>query len=165
VGESGRERLGGLDHVLVELQPHGLIEPDGGGDLPPVAVDGDEPAVGDRALGDDDLVGEGRHPDRLDVRAELRGPEHRGGQVRPPVIWPADHVVASDLALGDRVAPVLQCQDLVVIQRVREPRGVAGVAGHPPRADGQAGAAQPFGVADRAECHHGHLGVDHAAIG
>ena len=76
--------------------------------------------------------------------------------MRPPVTRGTDHVVAGDLGLGDRVAPVLERQELIVVQRVREARHVpgdedtvcghavdvhrpaAGVTGHPPPADGQA---------------------------
>ena len=62
-------------------------------------------------------VPEGRHPDRLDVDAELRGPEGRQPQVGAAVGSIAHHVVRRDLGLGDGVAPVLQGQELVAEQR------------------------------------------------
>ena len=68
----------------------------------------------------------GRHADRLDLGAELGGPEHRQRQVRPAVRLVADHVVGGDLGLRDRVAPVLEGEELVAVHRVREAGHVAG---------------------------------------
>lgn len=83
-------------------------------DAAPVAVHRDEPCLGERPLGDDQLVAQRGNTDRLDVDTELGGPEHRQPQVRTAVRTGTDHVVGGDLGLFDRVAPVLQCQELVV---------------------------------------------------
>ena len=106
-------------------------------------------------------------PTDLMLSAELGGPERRDRQVRAPRGPATDHVVGRDLGLGDGVAPVLQGEELVPEQRVREPGDVAGdedvvgddpvhvegpaprVAGDPAGPGGQPGLRQPLGVADR----------------
>src|SRR5215469_13257801 len=47
--ELGREWRGRLDHLLVERQPHALIERDGGDHAPAVPVGSDEAPVGRRS--------------------------------------------------------------------------------------------------------------------
>src|SRR5215472_7011671 len=42
-GEPRRERLGCFDHLLVEVQPHAVVERDGGGDAAAVPVGRHEP--------------------------------------------------------------------------------------------------------------------------
>jgi hypothetical protein len=91
--------------------------------------------------------------------------------------------VGGDFGLRDGVAPVLQREELVFVQRVREPchiacdehvvgdqavdvkRAAARVAAHPPGADRQTRPVQPFGVPDRAERHYRHLSVDRRCVG
>src|SRR5258706_9555118 len=60
--EPGRELPGRLDHVLVELQPHSLVERDSAGQPPPVPVGGPEPPPTQRARNDNDLPGVRRTP-------------------------------------------------------------------------------------------------------
>jgi hypothetical protein len=85
--------------------------------------------------------------------------------------------------LCDRVAPVLQGQHLIVEQRMREARHIAGhkdvvgddpvpgegaapcVAGNPLWARGQPGVRQPLDVADRPHSDDAHVRIDAAAVG
>src|SRR5215469_2460911 len=122
----GWERRRLFDEALIELQPFRLVEGDSAGDTAAVPVHGDEAAIGGRPLRDDDLVGERGNAHGLDLRVELRRPETRDSQVRPSIGLGADHVVRCDLGLCDCVTPVGKCQELVVVQRVRETRHISG---------------------------------------
>src|SRR6185312_12231511 len=100
---------------------------------------------------------ERRHPDGLDVDAELARPELRNQQMRPAVRLITHHVVGRDLGAQHGVVPVLHGQKLVVVEHMGGTGDVAGhedatgdyavdverpatsVAAHPPEPGGQPG--------------------------
>ena len=102
--------------------------------------------------------------------------------VGPALGLGAQHVVRRDLGLLDRVAPVLERQELEPEQRVRRAGDVArgedvvgddavhvehaapGIAGDAARARPEARVAQPFGVALGAERDHGHVDLQRGAV-
>ena len=121
-----RERRRSLDLRTVEVEPLGLIEEHGGHDPPIAPVRGDRVVVGPGSLGELDLVGVRRDAHRLDVDAELDRPERRHGDVGHTADRLAHHVVGHHPGLGDGVLPMLQTEELVAVERVGEPRHVAG---------------------------------------
>ena len=90
---------------------------------------------------------------------------------------------AATSAPSDGVVPVLQREELVLVQHVGRARDVAGdedvvgdhavdvegaaagVAADAPQAGRQPGALQPLDVADRAERGHHHVGLERGAVG
>src|SRR5262249_46320444 len=115
-----------LDLRRVVLQPFAVIESDRGDDATPMTVGSGEPAFLNGALRKYDLVSEGADSHRLDIDAELAGPERRQRKVWPTIGLEAHHVVRSDLGPKDGIVPVLQGEKLILIHHVREPRDVAG---------------------------------------
>ena len=162
----GRERRGLLDQALIKLDPFGLIERDSGHRLPIFAIDRDKARLGGRTLGDDHLVGSGGNTHRFDIDPELAGPECRDGDMRAALGGRADHIMRGNVGLLHGVAPMFQRHELVVVQRMWEPRHVSGdkdvigddgvnvedaaacVTGDPKRARRQIGIFQPFRIAD-----------------
>ena len=181
--EVERERRRRLDLRAVEVEPLGLVEEHGGDDPPVAPVRRDRVAAGPRPLRELDLVGERRDADGLDVDPELDRPERRHGDVRDTAHRRAQHVVGHDLGLGDGVLPVLQAEELVAVERVGEPRHVAGdedvvgdeavdVDGAAPRigrdaerAGRQPRAVQPLHVPHGAEGDDDHVHVESSAVG
>ena len=180
--DGNRRRGCPLDQVPVVLQVPAVVEGHRGHYPVPVQVRGGEPAVLGRSLGHQDLAGERRHAHGLDVRTELHRPERRHAYMRPAVRAVADHVVRRHLRPDHRVLPVLQGQELVLIQCMGEPGHIAGrehvidrhpvhgigaaagITRDPERPDGQPGAGQPPGVAQRAQGDHRQAGLDRGPV-
>src|SRR5919107_188781 len=89
-------------------------------------VCGHEVELFDRTLRDNDLVRDGREPDRLDVHAELVGPEGGQGLVGSALGRGAYHIVRGGLRLLDRIAPVFDRDELAVVEWVGPARHVPG---------------------------------------
>jgi transposase len=123
-GQIERERRRRLNLRPVEVEPLRLIEKHGGHHTAISAVRRDGVAVDPRTLSELDLIGERRDTDGLDVVAELDRPERRHRDMRDTPHRRAQQVVRHDLGLGGRVLPMLQTEELIAAERVRESRHI-----------------------------------------
>lgn len=174
----GWEGCGPFDLIHVELQPLALVKADRSHRATVLAIERDEAPLVGRSLHDDHLLAEGRHPYRLDADAELERPEGRYMEVRASLGFGVQHVVCRDLGLLNRVAPMLEGQELEPEHWMRRTGYVArgedvvgddavhvedatsGIAGDAPRARAETRVAQPLGVALGAERDHGHVDLE-----
>src|SRR5262249_51279287 len=158
-----------LDLCRVMFEPLSVIEGDRSDDAAAVAIGGREAAFLDGTLRENNLVAEWADAHRFDVHAKLAGPERGQRKVRAAVGFEAHHVVCRDRGPEDSVVPMLQREELVLVQHVGEARDVADdedgvghhavdvegttarVAADAPEAGRQPGPLQPLGVADRTE--------------
>ncbi len=173
------ERRGGLDLMPVEVDPLRLIDGDGTDEAPGMTVRGDEAAVGDRALREQDLVPEVRDAHRLDVHAELDRPERRHRDVRQAVHRRAHHIVRGDArpaslrspsargqGTGSRTAGAENAETSPATKTSSTTRPSTSKARHPASVDdaerpgGQARVAQPLRVSYPAERDDGDVDVD-----
>jgi hypothetical protein len=106
------------------FDPLGVVEGDCGDDAPTAAVDSGKTAFLHGTLGENNLVAERTDAHSLDVDPELAGPETGQREVWPTIGLETDHVVRCDPRSEDCVVPVLQRQELVLVQHVGKARDV-----------------------------------------
>src|SRR5437764_11556317 len=82
-----RERGTCLNQRMVGFQPTRHVDRHCGNKAPLLTVGRDEAMLCDRPLSDDHFIGESRQADRLDVDAELVGPEGGKGLMGPTLRW------------------------------------------------------------------------------
>src|SRR5579884_194368 len=172
-----------FDQSLVEIQPSRLIKGDCRNNTTFLAVSGHKTAFLNRSLNKSNCVSEGWHANRFDVDAKLRRPEGGHRDVRTPLPCRADHVVGGDFCLCHRIAPVLKGYELVVVEGMRETshipsdenivgndrieiKGTATcITRDSPVADSESRIAQPFRIANSAECDDRKIDIERTPIG